>query len=227
MTRPGEPFDERALPPPADPWATVNRPAATVHLGGADQTVRNVPRVPDAATTVRAVDQLRFGPGVPAAPPTAPAWPATTKRRRPHRLVSMLSGLLTLALLVVAGLYLWQRLRPLELESATVAVPRPAGNRCDVTVDVVATVRTNGRAGVIRYQWFRTGAAPGAVLTERVGRGQRTALITLQWTVSGGRLDHRDRHDQHRAAVAGPGRRAGRLPLPARLIIGAWPSRLL
>ena len=67
----------------------------------------------------------------------------------------------------------------------TVAVPRPAGDRCDVTVDVVATVRTNGRGGVIRYQWFRSDAAPGSLLSERVGRGQRTVLLTLKWTFSG------------------------------------------
>ncbi|WP_433361548.1 hypothetical protein ACQPZX_28695 [Actinoplanes sp. CA-142083] len=257
---PGEPVDDRELPPPADPWATINRPAPTVHLGGpdttahvggADKTVSFGPAgrpahqpgpnpnqhiapvtptmhagapdaptfrastpdpptfragMPDAPTmragrpdptalragmpdapTVRAHNEVRFGPGVPVPVPAAPAWPGPAKRPRSpwRRLVSVLSSLLTLALLVVVGLYLWQRLRPLEVESATVSVPRPAGNRCDVTVDVVATVRTNGRSGVIRYQWIRTGAAPGAVLTEQVGRGQRTALLTLKWTFSG------------------------------------------
>ncbi|MGY0007521.1 hypothetical protein ACW0Q9_26855, partial [Micromonospora sp. I033] len=97
----------------------------------------------------------------------------------------VLSTLLTAALLVVVGLYLWQRLRPLEVEGVTVAVPRPPGVACDVTVDVVATVRTNGRGGAIRYQWFRSDAPPGGLLTERVGRGQRTATLTLKWTFSG------------------------------------------
>ncbi|MEU5528994.1 hypothetical protein ABZ744_18815 [Micromonospora chersina] len=133
--------------------------------------------------------ELRFGPGVPATPPPAPAWPAAPPARRPRpvwrRVVSVLSTLLTAALLVVVGLYLWERLRPLEVEGVTVAVPRPPGVACDVTVDVVATVRTNGRGGVIRYQWFRSDAAPGSLLTERVGRGQRTATLTLKWTFSG------------------------------------------
>ncbi|WNM38560.1 hypothetical protein RMN56_26010 [Micromonospora halotolerans] len=133
--------------------------------------------------------ELRFGPGVPATPPPAPAWPAMPPARpsRPvwRRVVSVLSTLLTAALLVVVGLYLWQRLRPLEVEAVTVAVPRPPGVACDVTVDVVATVRTNGRGGVIRYQWFRSDAPPGGLLTERVGRGQRTATLTLRWTISG------------------------------------------
>jgi hypothetical protein len=138
---------------------------------------------------VRADRELRFGPGVPVAPVAAPGWPATTPARRPRpvwrRLVSVLSSLLTLALVVVVGLYVWQRLRPLVVESATVAVRRPAGNRCDVTVDVVATVRTNGRSGVLRYQWFRSDTPPGAVLAEQVGNGQRTATLTLKWTFSG------------------------------------------
>ncbi|WP_205801964.1 hypothetical protein [Micromonospora thermarum] len=133
--------------------------------------------------------ELRFGPGVPAAPPSAPAWPslAPPPRRRPlwRRATSVLSTLLTVVLVAVVGLYLWQQLRPLEIDGVTVAVPEPAGDRCDVTVDVVATVSTNGRAGEIRYQWLRSGSAPGAVLTERVGRGQRTVDLTLRWSFSG------------------------------------------
>ncbi|MCI4066508.1 hypothetical protein MRQ36_29705 [Micromonospora sp. R77] len=122
--------------------------------------------------------------------------PATRRPRRPgprrrgaaarwRRVVSVLSTLLTVALLVAVGFYLWQRISPLEVEGVTVAVPQPAGDRCDVTVDVVATVRTNGRGGVLRYQWFRSDAAPGSLLSERVGRGQRTVTLTLKWTFSG------------------------------------------
>ncbi len=194
MTRPDQPRDDRAIPPPADPWATVDRPIPTVYLGNPDPTATAGPVAPTVhlggpAPTVRAVNEMRFGPGVPVAPVAAPGWPAAAPaaRRRPlwRRLVSVLSGLLTLALVVAVGLYVWQRLSPLVVEGATVAVPRPAGNRCDVTVDVVATVRTNGRSGVIRYQWFRSDAPPGAVLTGQVGSGQRTAALTLRWTFSG------------------------------------------
>jgi hypothetical protein len=224
VTRRDEPFDDRT--PPADPWATINRPPVpTVYFGNPDPTVAHpdatvsfnetdrttrlpgpvpagptvylpphTPAAPTAdvgaeAPTVRAMNELRFGPGVPPAPVATPAWPATVPpgRTRPvwRRLVSLLSSLLTLALVAVVGFYLWQRLRPLQVESATVAVPRPAGNRCNVTVDVVATVHTNGRSGVIRYQWFRSDASPGAVLTEQVGSGQRTATLTLKWRFDG------------------------------------------
>ncbi|MGC4789502.1 hypothetical protein ACLQ22_16915 [Micromonospora sp. DT178] len=132
--------------------------------------------------------EVRFGPGVPATPPPAPAWPAPAPpRRRPvwRTVTSVLSTLLTVALLAAVGLYLWQRISPLEVTGVTVAVPQPAGDRCDVTVDVVATVSTNGRAGEIRYQWLRTGSAAGTLLTERVGRGQRTVELTLRWAFSG------------------------------------------
>ncbi|MEU4427148.1 hypothetical protein AB0F81_41540 [Actinoplanes sp. NPDC024001] len=188
--RPGD----RRMPPPTDPWATVDRTVPTVHLGDTDSTVHLGDTDPTVhlqptAPTVRVEPEMRFGPGVPVPPPANPGWPAPAATARPRplwrRLVSVLSGLLTLALVVVVGLYLWQRLRPLEVQSATVTVPRPAGNRCDVTVDVVATVRTNGRSGVIRYQWFRSDAAPTAVLTEQIGSGQRTATLTLRWTFTG------------------------------------------
>ncbi|WP_433527988.1 hypothetical protein ACQPYA_16595 [Micromonospora sp. CA-263727] len=142
-----------------------------------------------AAPTAGPGGELRFGPGVPATPPPAPAWPAPAPppRRRSawRRLVSVLSTLLTLALLAAVGLWIWQRLSPLEIAELSVAVPRPAGEQCDVTVDVVATVQTNGRAGVIEYQWLRSGAAPGALLDERVGWGQRTVELTLRWSFSG------------------------------------------
>ncbi|MFG2103464.1 hypothetical protein ACGFJ5_23015 [Micromonospora echinaurantiaca] len=132
--------------------------------------------------------EVRFGPGVPATPPAAPAWPAPPPRRPRsvwRTVTSVLSTLLTLALLAAVGIYLWQRISPLEITGVTVAVPEPAGDRCDVTVGVVATVRTNGRGGVIEYQWLRSGSPPSNVLTERVGRGQRSVDLTLEWTFTG------------------------------------------
>ncbi|MGW4500736.1 hypothetical protein ACWENR_19245 [Micromonospora sp. NPDC004336] len=133
--------------------------------------------------------EVRFGPGVPTTPPAAPAWPATPPPRRRRSalrtVTSVLSTLLTVALLAAVGFYVWQRISPLEVTGVAVTVPRPAGDRCDVTVDVVATVSTNGRAGEIRYQWLRTGSAPGSLMTERVGRGQRSVHLTLRWAFTG------------------------------------------
>ncbi|MFE9689481.1 hypothetical protein [Micromonospora sp. NPDC005806] len=175
----------------AGPTLAATSPATIGYAGATDAYPRTTGDARAASGPAQPAPggELRFGPGVPATPPAAPAWPTVAGARRPRprwrRVVSALSTLLTLALLVVVGLYLWQRLSPLEVEGVSVAVPQPAGDRCDVTVDVVATVRTNGRSGVIRYQWFRSDAPPGALLTERVGRGQRTATLTLKWTFSG------------------------------------------
>ncbi|BEL07363.1 hypothetical protein Q0Z83_055540 [Actinoplanes sichuanensis] len=175
-----------------DPSGYRGDPGETVGIGTSPWTapVDPTPLPGGSLPTVRAQNELRFGPGVPATPAATPAWPGaagTARRRRPlwRRLVSVLSSLLTLALIGVVGFYIWQRLSPLKVEGVTVSVPEPAGTRCDVTVDVVATVRTNGRSGVIRYQWFRSDAPPGAVLTEQVGSGQQTAALTLKWTFTG------------------------------------------
>ncbi|MER7459242.1 hypothetical protein [Micromonospora sp. NPDC126480] len=172
---------------PAAAWSAPGRtpaPGPATIPGGWSAAAPGGARTGGAAA---AGGEIRFGPGVPAAPPPAPSWPAAAPRRRSlwRRVASVLSTLLTLVLMAIAGLYLWQRLSPLEITDVTVAVPEPAGTRCDVTVDVVATVTTNGRAGEIRYQWLRSGSAPGTVLTERVGYGQRTARLTLRWSFSG------------------------------------------
>ncbi|MEH1015455.1 hypothetical protein V6U90_20370 [Micromonospora sp. CPCC 206060] len=179
----GQPTDLLAATSPAAPTA-AGVPTATA---GARPTGRYEPTGPAGPPTG---GEIRFGPGVPP-PPTAPAWrPQPPQPARPRRsawrvVSSVLSALLTLALLAAVGLYLWQRLSPLEVTSVSVAVPQPPGNRCDITVDVVATVRTNGRAGTITYQWLRTGATPSNLLTEQVGRGQRTVNLHLKWSFSG------------------------------------------
>ncbi|MGK5518701.1 hypothetical protein ACSNN9_05030 [Micromonospora sp. URMC 107] len=157
-------------------WVTGTGPGPGAFFGG------------PTGGSAAAQREVRYGPGVPTTPPPAPPWPAPAppRRRSAWRVVtSVLSTLLTVALLAAVGLYLWQRISPLEVTGVSVAVPRPAGDRCDVTVDVVATVSTNGRAGELRYQWLRTGSAPGNLLTERVGRGQRTVELTLRWAFSG------------------------------------------
>jgi hypothetical protein len=146
----------------------------------------------DAAGPPRADDERRFGPGVAEGSPVPPAWRAapartpTRRRRSPWRIASsILSTLLTLALLAAVGWYLWQRIYPIKVDSVSVSVPSPPGDACDVTIDVVAVVETNGNAGVIKYRWLRSGSEPGGVLTEKVARDQTTARLHLQWTFTG------------------------------------------
>ncbi|RKN39657.1 hypothetical protein [Micromonospora endolithica] len=176
--RPGEPTGVNRTGTYGRPTSAASTGTGAARVGASGRTGSGV--------AAQAGGEVRFGPGVPTTPPPAPAWPVSPPpRRRPvwRRLTSLLSGLLTVVLVVVVGLYLWQRLRPLEVDGVTVATPPPAG--CDATVDVVATVATNGRAGEIRYQWLRSGSTPGTLLTERVGWGQRSVTLTLRWAFSG------------------------------------------
>jgi hypothetical protein len=129
---------------------------------------------------------LRFGPGVPA---SSPAWAAAApaRRRRPRRWVG---ALLTLG--IVVGVVLVLLLRggePIAVQGVGVrALPAEAG--CDTTVDVVGTITTNGRAGTVRYQWFRSDGQSTEVLAQSVASGATSTDVHLQWSVSGqGRLD--------------------------------------
>lgn len=193
------PAAEPALSVPDDPHetyaGTTAAPAAAAPVAEATRLARRPPGAqvvgPEAAAgppAQRGGGEVRFGRGVEAAapsgwrrPPTAPARP----RRSPWRVLSsVLSSLLTIALLAAVGWYLWQRINPLEVTSVTVAVPEPPGEACDVTVDVVATVQTNGNAGTLKYQWLRSGEPSGS-LSEQVARGQRTVTLHLKWSFSG------------------------------------------
>ncbi|WP_320069885.1 hypothetical protein [Micromonospora sp. RTGN7] len=189
---------------PERPWSSSGMAEPTAHLAGAAEPTAHWTG-PTGGSTPTAVagstaggpvgppgavpgGELRFGPGVPGAA-AVPTWGQAGPARRPRpawrRVVSVLSALCTVVLVVAVGFFIWQWLSPLEVEGVTVAVAEPAGNRCDVTVEVVATVRTNGNAGTIRYQWLRSGAAPGALVGERVGRGQRTVTLPLKWSFAG------------------------------------------
>jgi hypothetical protein len=131
---------------------------------------------------------LRFGPGVDAAG-RAPAWRAggsRRRRRRRDRLRALASGLLTLAVLAGVGGYLWwQRQNPLQVTAVVVAPAQPPGEECDVTVDVVGTVQTNGRGGTVTYQWIRSDGEMSAVLDQTVPDGSASTQVHLFWAFSG------------------------------------------
>jgi hypothetical protein len=132
---------------------------------------------------------LRFGPGVGAAN-RPPAWQAGQsrqhRRRRRGRLPALASGLLTLALLAGVGGYLWwERQNPLVVTAAVVAPAQLPGDQCDVTVDVVGTVQTNGRGGTVTYQWIRSDGETSAVLDQSVPDGNASTQVHLFWSFSG------------------------------------------
>ncbi|MGW6689027.1 hypothetical protein [Streptomyces sp. NPDC054961] len=127
---------------------------------------------------------LRFGPGVTAALP-APfplhPRPAPPRRKGEWRRYALATAVL-LAVLAYLG---WQRYGP-ALEVRDVAVTTDAGGpACDATADVVAVVRTNGRAGVLTYRWLRSDGTQSEQLTERVPSGRREARLHLLWTFQG------------------------------------------
>jgi hypothetical protein len=129
---------------------------------------------------------LRFGPGVQAAR-RPPGWPAARPRSRRRRWPRTLGGgLLTLAILAgVAGYLWWERQNPLVVTAAVVAPAEPPGDRCDVTVDVVGTVQTNGRGGTVTYQWIRSDGEISTVLDQSVPEGSASTQVHLFWSFSG------------------------------------------
>jgi len=138
--------------------------------------------------------RLRFGPGVgTAAPP--PTWQAASKRRRRRprrgRLRALVSGLVTLALAGGVAAYLWrQQADPLVVTGAVVAPAEDPGDQCDLTVDVVGTIQTNGQPGTITYQWIRSDGETSAVLDQSVPAGRFSTQVHLFWSFSGqGRYD--------------------------------------
>lgn len=124
--------------------------------------------------------------GVAAAPATAPGrQPRPAPRRRLSRLLGVLNTAVALVLVGVALWMLFGRTEPLVARAATVAPATPLGDACDVTVDIVGTITTNGEPGSVRYQWIRSDGQTSAELVQPVERGATTAQVHLLWTLSG------------------------------------------
>ncbi|MFF8288865.1 hypothetical protein ACF068_06465 [Streptomyces sp. NPDC016309] len=127
---------------------------------------------------------LRFGPGVTAAAvapfPVEPA-PAPARRGGGPRRYALAAAVLV----AVIGYLLFQRYGPgIEVRDLTVTTD-PSGPACGAAADVVALVRTNGRAGTLTYRWVRSDGTRSEQLTERVAGGHREATLHLLWTFQG------------------------------------------
>ena len=157
-----------------------------------------------AARSDPAAAPVRFGPGLSggSAPPAMPNWGKPAKpRRRPRRWLSVLSTFLTLAIIAAVGVVLWLRTHEVfKVTSVAVAPAALPGNKCNVTVDVVGSIVTNGRGGQVTYQWVRNGDIASPVATTVVGTGQTTAPLHLDWYL------HRQGH------LPGDGRTTGAEP---------------
>jgi hypothetical protein len=140
----------------------------------------------------RKEDVLRFGRGVASLPPPRKAdasWEAPPRPRRPKpwraRIIGILSTLLTLALVAYVGYQIIQRLIPLRVGGATVALAEPLDDKCDVQARVVGTIHTNGAAGTITYRWRTSDGKTTGVLAEQVNLGTDQVHVPLLWTFSG------------------------------------------
>jgi hypothetical protein len=164
-------------PDPADQTTQVGRRAAS---GDAARSAGE----PGGAAGVR----LRLGPGVP--PSAVRSWsggPAVSRRGRQRVLLrGLLSGLLTFGIAsAVLGVLYWRSLDPLMVTAASVAPAQPLNGSCDLTVDVVGTVETNGRGGTVTYQWIRSDGQASAVLEQSIPSGSSSVQVHLYWSFSG------------------------------------------
>jgi hypothetical protein len=129
-------------------------------------------------------DVRRFGPGVTA----APQWTDAGAGQRPVRRGRSVRGGVLFALVVLAAVIaylLFWRPDPLVLTGAEVAPAAPPGQGCDVTVDVVGTIHTNGESGTIHYRWLRSDGESSGPLTQTAEAGQPVVQVHLLWTLSG------------------------------------------
>jgi hypothetical protein len=147
----------------------------------------------------RKEDVLRFGRGVAPLPQPQqrprladtgwggelPQRPA--KRIKPWRarIIGILSALVTLVLIVYVGYQIIQRLVPLRVGGATVALAEPLGDKCDVQAKVIGTIRTNGAAGTITYRWLTSDGKTTSILQEQVNLGTEHVQVPLLWKFSG------------------------------------------
>jgi len=173
--------------------------AEAVRDGGT--IVHRTVHAPQESRTVQAGESAgvthRFGPGIgaTAAPAAAPArTQQPPKRARPtrrrRRWVGVAMGALATGLVTaVVVVMLFDRAPALTVVGASVAPAADPGRACDITVDVVGTVTTNGRAGTVTYEWSRSDGAGSGPLTNSAAEGATSVDVHLFWQFSGhGRL---------------------------------------
>ena len=124
---------------------------------------------------------VRYGPGVPAAPPAGQAeltaeraWrasgPGKPSRRR-ARLGRLFGWALTAILLAASGVLLYLRFQHAPFRVTGVAITQQTRNGCGL--DVTGRITTNGSAGTVSYQWqFRPDPRPPQPLSQSVAGGQ-------------------------------------------------------
>ncbi|RCG27342.1 hypothetical protein DQ384_26950 [Sphaerisporangium album] len=173
--------------------------AATIGAAGAAGAVAGLPGTAHAGTAPTAASgEMRFGPGVPSDTTAAQIWRAGQQQqltvaakdrlggrppRRRRRAGTLWTGVL-FVLILALGLYLWtQRAAPLSVQAVDVRAPKPKG--CDVTVNVVGVLTTNGSSGQVSYQWWRSDRKEPIEQTDTIPSGSTTYELHFPWKVKG------------------------------------------
>ncbi len=119
-------------------------------------------------------------------------WPAPPPRpRKRRRWRAAVSTLITAAILGAVGVIFWQRAHDhLKVTAVAVAAAHLPGNHCNVTVNVVGTIKTNGVGGTVSYQWIRGGGLTSPVSAVTAASRHATVRVVLQWSFHGSGTYH-------------------------------------
>ena len=165
----------------------VARPSyAPSHARPADQSAR-------AGRPDPAPELTRYGPGVPATPPTGAAQTAeriwVTGRpdqppRRPRRWRGLAGAALTVILLAASAVLLFLRFHHAPFDVTAVKITQRTQSGCGV--NVTGQINTNGAAGTVSYQWlFQPDQQAPQPLSQSVVAGHNTVYVTVAVQGSG------------------------------------------
>jgi serine/threonine-protein kinase len=172
---------DRAGPAHEADRATVLKPDLLAEPTGDDARAGGDDDDEDPVVYGQTVTWLPPRTGAAGPKDAVPAWPQPSKRRARHRrLRTVVSTLITAAIVAGAGAYAWAHLHrpPLKVIDVVVTARSP-GTQCDVTVDVMGTIFTNGNGGQVSYQWSLNGDPAAPVATITVASGQSSAPVQL------------------------------------------------
>ena len=159
-----------------------------------------------------AQELVRYGPGVPATPPSAAAqtaeriWRtgrAEEPARRPRRWRGLAGTALTVILLAASAVVLYLRFHHAPFHVVGVAITQKTQTACGV--NVTGQITTNGAAGTVSYQWlFQPGQGSPQPLSQSAVAGQDAVYATVSVQGSG----HGTASRTVTLQVLGPDRRA-------------------
>ncbi|MFI2372752.1 hypothetical protein [Streptomyces sp. NPDC018833] len=165
------------LPTAPTLWKTGLYSLSPPGAGGQAPTVRLADREQAGGTAVTAV--WRGGPQV--IPPR--------RRRKGARIRRWVLPVLLVA--AVTAVFLALRVLPEQAATQVTQVTEvtvraePTEVGCNGTAEVVATARTNGAPGMIRYRWLRSDGTVSGELNQSVSAHQKEARLVLRWTFNG------------------------------------------